>query len=156
VTETLTWRARLRFRLQKKIRIDGREHRLQIAEREVAVRGPFRSGVKRSSCMAARIETAEKRGDRAATSWRDPCSPRSTTQGVGGRALSPSARLGLRTRHAPARRGGHCHFGLGTLHRRTEKRDHAQEHLVTARTMYREMGMTYWLEQAEAETELRE
>ena len=45
----------------------------------------------------------------------------------------------------------HCHFGLGTLHRRTDKRDHAQEHLVAARTMYREMGMTYWLEQAEAE-----
>jgi hypothetical protein len=27
----------------------------------------------------------------------------------------------------------------------------AQEHLTTATTMYREMGMTYWLEQAEAE-----
>jgi len=26
-----------------------------------------------------------------------------------------------------------------------------QEHLATATTMYREMGMTYWLEQAEAE-----
>jgi len=25
----------------------------------------------------------------------------------------------------------------------------AQEHLTTATTMYREMGMTYWLEQAE-------
>jgi hypothetical protein len=24
-----------------------------------------------------------------------------------------------------------------------------QEHLITATTMYREMGMTYWLEQAE-------
>jgi hypothetical protein len=27
----------------------------------------------------------------------------------------------------------------------------AQEHLTTAVAMYREMGMTYWLEQAEAE-----
>jgi hypothetical protein len=40
VTETLTWRARLRFRLQKKIRIDGKEHRLQIAEREVVLTPP--------------------------------------------------------------------------------------------------------------------
>jgi hypothetical protein len=27
----------------------------------------------------------------------------------------------------------------------------AQDHLATATTMYREMGMTYWLEKAEAE-----
>ena len=27
----------------------------------------------------------------------------------------------------------------------------AQEHRTIATTMYREMGMTYWLEQAEAE-----
>jgi K+-sensing histidine kinase KdpD len=31
------------------------------------------------------------------------------------------------------------------------KRAPAQEHLITATTMYREMGMTYWLEKAEAE-----
>jgi class 3 adenylate cyclase/tetratricopeptide (TPR) repeat protein len=46
----------------------------------------------------------------------------------------------------------HCHLGLGTLYHRTDKRKEAQEHLATATTMYREMGMTYWLEQAEAET----
>jgi len=45
----------------------------------------------------------------------------------------------------------HCQFGLGTLYRRTEKREQAQEHLTTATAMYREMGMTYWLEKAEAE-----
>jgi len=48
----------------------------------------------------------------------------------------------------------HCHLGLGKLYRRTGKREEAQEHLTTATTMYREMGMTYWLEQAE--TELRQ
>jgi hypothetical protein len=37
------------------------------------------------------------------------------------------------------------------LHRRTGQREQAQEHLTIATTMYREMGMTYWLEQAEAE-----
>ena len=45
----------------------------------------------------------------------------------------------------------HCHLGLGKLYRRTGKREQAQEHVATATTMYRDMGMTYWLEQAEAE-----
>ena len=45
----------------------------------------------------------------------------------------------------------HCHLGLGKLYRRTIKREQAQEHLATATTMYREMGMTYWLEKAERE-----
>jgi hypothetical protein len=45
----------------------------------------------------------------------------------------------------------HCHLGLGKLYRRTGKREQAQEHLTAATTMYREMGMTYWLEKAEAE-----
>jgi hypothetical protein len=35
---------------------------------------------------------------------------------------------------------------------RTGKREQAQEHLTTATTMYREMGMMYWLERAQAET----
>jgi class 3 adenylate cyclase/tetratricopeptide (TPR) repeat protein len=46
----------------------------------------------------------------------------------------------------------HCHLGLGKLYRRTGKRDEAQEHLATATTMYREMGMHFWLEQAEQES----
>jgi hypothetical protein len=42
-------------------------------------------------------------------------------------------------------------LGLGKLYRRTNRREQAQEHLTTATTMYRDMGMTYWLEKAEAE-----
>jgi hypothetical protein len=42
----------------------------------------------------------------------------------------------------------HCHLVLGKHYRRTGRRDHAGEHLITATTMYREIGMTYWLEQA--------
>jgi tetratricopeptide (TPR) repeat protein len=45
----------------------------------------------------------------------------------------------------------HCHFSLGRLYRKTDKRQEAEEHLTTATTMYREMGMTYWLEKAQAE-----
>jgi DNA-binding SARP family transcriptional activator/tetratricopeptide (TPR) repeat protein len=45
----------------------------------------------------------------------------------------------------------HCHLGLGKLYRRTGQREQAQEHLTAATTMYREMDMQFWLEQAEAE-----
>jgi len=44
-----------------------------------------------------------------------------------------------------------CHLGLGKLYRRTGKRQEAHEHPTTATTMYREMDMRFWLEQAEAE-----
>jgi hypothetical protein len=37
------------------------------------------------------------------------------------------------------------HLGLGKLYRRTSDRVKAQEHLTTAATMYREMGMSFWL-----------
>ena len=46
----------------------------------------------------------------------------------------------------------HCHLGLGTLFVRTGSREQAQEHLTTATTMYREMDMPFYLEQAEAES----
>jgi DNA-binding SARP family transcriptional activator len=60
-------------------------------------------------------------------------------------ALALAGELGMRPLVA------HCHLGLGKLYRRTGKREQAQEHLTTATTMYREMGMTYWLEKAEVE-----
>src|SRR5262245_22099447 len=45
----------------------------------------------------------------------------------------------------------HCHLGLGKLHRRTDERQQAGEHLASATTMYRDMDMKFWLEQAKAE-----
>ena len=45
----------------------------------------------------------------------------------------------------------HCHLGFGKLYRRRGRRQEAQEYLATATTMYREMDMSFWLEQAEAE-----
>jgi len=60
-------------------------------------------------------------------------------------ALTLAGELGMRPLVA------HCHLGLGKLDRRTGKRDRAREHLATAATMYREMDMRFWLEQAEAE-----
>jgi tetratricopeptide (TPR) repeat protein len=46
----------------------------------------------------------------------------------------------------------HCHLGLSKLYQRTGRREQAREHLTIATTMYREMDMSFWLEQAEAET----
>jgi DNA-binding NtrC family response regulator/tetratricopeptide (TPR) repeat protein len=44
-----------------------------------------------------------------------------------------------------------CHLDLGRLCRRTGRHEEAQEHLTTAKTMFREMEMGFWLEQTEAE-----
>jgi tetratricopeptide (TPR) repeat protein len=43
-----------------------------------------------------------------------------------------------------------CHLGLGALYRRTGQRDRASEHLERAATMFRDMDMRFWLEQAES------
>ena len=60
-------------------------------------------------------------------------------------ALARADELGMR----PVR--AHCHLGLGKLFHRTGDRPKTAEHLTIAATMYREMGMGFWLEKAEAE-----
>jgi tetratricopeptide (TPR) repeat protein len=60
-------------------------------------------------------------------------------------ALALAGELGMRPLVA------HCHLGLGKLYARTGTREPAQKHLRMAATMYREMDMRFWLEQAEAE-----
>jgi len=59
------------------------------------------------------------------------------------RSLALANELGMRPLVA------HCHAGLGKLHRRIGPRGESDQHFAAAATMYREMGMTYWLEQAE-------
>jgi len=44
----------------------------------------------------------------------------------------------------------HCHLGLGVLHARLDKSHEAQEHIAIATALYAEMGMEYWLGQAQA------
>jgi tetratricopeptide (TPR) repeat protein len=46
----------------------------------------------------------------------------------------------------------HCHVGLANVLQRLEKGPEGQNHFAIATAMYREMGMTYWLEKAETET----
>jgi tetratricopeptide (TPR) repeat protein len=57
-------------------------------------------------------------------------------------ALALAGELGMRPLVA------HCHLGVGKLYRRTGRREQAQEHLTNATTLYREMDMRFWLEQA--------
>jgi len=61
-------------------------------------------------------------------------------------ALALADQLGMRPLVA------HCHLGLGKLSHATGKREQAHEHLTIATTMYREMDMRFWLEQAESAT----
>jgi tetratricopeptide (TPR) repeat protein len=60
------------------------------------------------------------------------------------RALDLAQQLGMRPLVA------HCHLGLGTLYQGTSDQAKAAEHRQTATTMYREMGMVFWLEKAKA------
>jgi tetratricopeptide (TPR) repeat protein len=78
-------------------------------------------------------------GDVASTSCAEDA------EGYYREALALADELGMHPLVAP------CHLGLGTLYRRTSDRAKAEEHLTTAATMYREMGMTFWLEKADAE-----
>ena len=62
-----------------------------------------------------------------------------------GAAMALASELGMRPLVA------HCYLGLGKLHGRTGDRAKAGDNLSTGATMYREMDMRFWLEQAEAD-----
>jgi class 3 adenylate cyclase/tetratricopeptide (TPR) repeat protein len=116
------------------LRLAGRQRAaIEIGERASALaRTTGERGVEAESlCVLADAHFANDSVDRAAELY------------AAARILAE--KLGMRPLVA------HCHLGLGKLYRRTDKREQAQEHLATATTMYREMGMTYWLEKAEAE-----
>jgi tetratricopeptide (TPR) repeat protein len=59
-------------------------------------------------------------------------------------ALALADELGMRPLAA------HCHLGLGKLYQRTGDRAKAAAHLTTARAMYRELDMGFYLAQADA------
>jgi hypothetical protein len=42
----------------------------------------------------------------------------------------------------------HCRLRLDKLYQRMGRREEAREHVATATTMYREMDMRFWLDQA--------
>ena len=60
-------------------------------------------------------------------------------------ALAVAAELEMRPLVA------HVHFDLGRLFRKAGRHEQARQHLTSATTMYREMEMPFWLDQAESE-----
>jgi tetratricopeptide (TPR) repeat protein len=64
------------------------------------------------------------------------------------RALALAEELGMRPLQA------HCHLGLGKLYRRASRLYEARAELATAVAMLREMGMSFWLPEAEREAAL--
>jgi hypothetical protein len=75
---------------------------------------------------------------------------RPTSEAAGGHfgeALALAGQLGMRPLVA------HCHLGLARLAGRSGNRSRAREQLARAAAMYREMGMSFWLEKAEAALE---
>jgi Double zinc ribbon len=101
------------------------------------------------------LDLAHRQKERGSEAWvlrllgeiaahADPPDPESA-EGHYRLALARTHKLGMRPLAA------HCHLGLGTLDRRIGKREPAQEPLSTAATMYREMGMRFWLAKSEQE-----
>jgi tetratricopeptide (TPR) repeat protein len=142
----------------------------QLLERQ-AVRGVvFQHGwdyhaLGRTCLLLGRLDEARRLGDRAVET-----SPRQS--GFSAHALHLLGDVATHPNRFDAERGeahyrqalalaeprgmrplvAHCHLGLGKLSRRTGQREQAREYLTTATTMYREMGMRFYLQQAEAES----
>jgi tetratricopeptide (TPR) repeat protein len=98
------------------------------------------------------LELSRKHGERGNEAWvlrllgeiAAHANPPDEESGVGHyrAALGSATELGMRPLVA------HCHLGLGKLYRRTGDPGKAQEHLMSAASMYRDMGMPYWLDKA--------
>jgi len=138
----------------------------QLLERQAArgaIPNPYQS-LGRAALLLNRLDDAQSLGERAVTYSQ-------SHHGVAAHALhllgeiathpdrfdAASGKAHYRKALALAEPRGmrpliaHCHLGLGKLYGRTGQREQAQEHLITATAMYREMDMRFWLERAEAE-----
>src|SRR5262249_5027645 len=106
------------------------------------------------ACADRALTLTRERGERGHEAWAlrllgkiaartDPPTVKSAEEHYR-QALARADELGMRPLVA------HCHLGLGKVYHRTGDPAKAGEHRTTATTMYREMGMGFWLEKAEA------
>jgi tetratricopeptide (TPR) repeat protein len=134
----------------------------QLTERQAARGVGGHHSLGRAALLLGRLDQARSLGERAVT-----CIP--FRRGVAAQVLhllgdtathpdrfdAESGEVHYRESLALAEERGmrplmaHCHLGLGRLYRRTGQREQAREHLTIATTLYREMDMGFWLEQAE-------
>jgi tetratricopeptide (TPR) repeat protein len=114
--------------------------------------------------LIGRLDEAQRLGERALAS--SPCHPGFAAHALhllGDIATHPE-RSDVETAEAHYRTAlalaeprsmrplvAHCHLGFGKLYAHTGKPQQAREHLMTATTMYREMGMTSRLEKLDRE-----
>jgi tetratricopeptide (TPR) repeat protein len=101
------------------------------------------------------VTLARERGERGNEAWAlrllgDIASHRAVTD-VARATAHYSAAMSLASELEMRPLLAHSHRGLGKLCGRTGQLEQAQRHIRTATTMYREMGMRFYLEQAEAE-----
>jgi tetratricopeptide (TPR) repeat protein len=141
----------------------------QLIERDVArgilfQQAPAYRSLGRAALLLGRLEQARSLGERAARCCQSQAGFRAhALYLMGDVATHPdlfdaqSGKAHYRQALALAEPRGmrplmaNCHLGLGKLYQRTGEHGQAREHLTTATTMYREMDMRFWLEQAEAE-----
>jgi tetratricopeptide (TPR) repeat protein len=100
------------------------------------------------------VRLASERGERGHEAWalrllgevasHPDCPNMATAEGHYRAAMALASELGMRPLVA------HCHLGLGSLDRHIGDGAKARQHLTTATALYREMGMAFWLEKAEA------
>jgi len=135
----------------------------QAARGHVGYLGAYYGRLGRAALVLGRLDDAQRLGDRAVES-----SPRQP--GFAAHALHLLGDIATHPDQFDAERGetyyrqaltlaeprgmrpliAHCYLGLGKLCARTGKCEQAREYLTTATTMYREMDMRFYLEQAES------
>jgi class 3 adenylate cyclase/tetratricopeptide (TPR) repeat protein len=120
--------------------------------------------VSRACLLLGRVDDARYLADRAVEfSRRQPGFRAHALRLLGDTAIYPdrfdakSAAAHYREALAIARLHGmrpliaHCHLGLGKLYQRIGETELARNALTTATTMYRDMDMSFWLDQGEGE-----
>jgi tetratricopeptide (TPR) repeat protein len=134
------------------------------ARGRVQLRGWDYHALGRACLLLGRLDDARRLGDRAAEFLQsqpgaaahalhllgDIATCRDRFDAKNGRIYYRKA-LVLAQKRGMVRLVAQCHLGLGRLYRQTNDLRQAREHLTTATTMYRELAMTFWTEQAETE-----
>src|SRR5262249_6200985 len=140
------------------------EHLLEraAARGNLGYLGWFYVALGRAALLLGRLDDAQRLGERAMeSSPRQPgfaahallllgASAPPPDRFVAGRG-EPHSRQALPLAEPRGMRPlvAHCHLGLGKLFARMGKPGQAREYLTTATTMYREMDMPFWLQEAE-------
>jgi len=130
----------------------GRAMQLAWLGEAYLLEGRFDAALERAQQAVSLSQRHQERGHEAwglrllgeIASRRDP-STVERAEGYYREALALAGELGMRPLVA------HCHLHLGRLSLKTGQGEQARGHLTDATTMYREMDMPFWLDQAAAE-----